>query len=87
MVSFLFAMRSTADLYSVISHLSVGAHAVEEEAFQSTMKYIFKFIEKVSHHPAVRNTVLTSHTGETSREHRRETLSAFPSFRGTATMA
>jgi condensin complex subunit 1 len=33
---------------AVISHLSVGAHAVDEEAFQSTMRYIFKFIEKVS---------------------------------------
>lgn len=37
-----------ANFGSVISHLSVGAHAVDEEAFQSTMKYIFKFIEKVS---------------------------------------
>lgn len=34
--------------FLVISHLSVGAHAVDEEAFQSTMKYIFSFIEKVS---------------------------------------
>ncbi|KIP06713.1 hypothetical protein PHLGIDRAFT_106688 [Phlebiopsis gigantea 11061_1 CR5-6] len=34
------------NLPDVISHLSVGAHAVDEEAFQSTMKYIFKFIEK-----------------------------------------
>lgn len=32
----------------VISHLSVGDHSVEEDAFQSTMKYIFTFIEKVS---------------------------------------
>lgn len=30
----------------VISHLSVGEHAVDEETFQSTMKYIFSFIEK-----------------------------------------
>ncbi|KAI0074195.1 hypothetical protein K474DRAFT_1665696 [Panus rudis PR-1116 ss-1] len=34
------------NLPDVISHLSVGAHAVEEEVFQSTMKYIFTFIEK-----------------------------------------
>ncbi|CDO69101.1 hypothetical protein BN946_scf185042.g3 [Trametes cinnabarina] len=34
------------NLPDVISHLSVGAHAIDEEAFQSTMKYIFKFIEK-----------------------------------------
>ena len=31
----------------VISHLSVGEHAVNEDTFQSTMKYIFSFIEKV----------------------------------------
>jgi condensin complex subunit 1 len=30
----------------VISHLSVGDHALDEESFQSTMKYIFTFIEK-----------------------------------------
>ncbi|KAK7694121.1 hypothetical protein QCA50_003697 [Cerrena zonata] len=34
------------NLPDVISHLSVGAHAVSEEIFQSTMKYIFTFIEK-----------------------------------------
>jgi condensin complex subunit 1 len=32
---------------TVISHLSVGEHAVDEDTFQSTMKYIFSFIEKV----------------------------------------
>lgn len=32
---------------AVISHLSVGAHAVSEETFRSIMKYIFGFIEKV----------------------------------------
>jgi condensin complex subunit 1 len=31
----------------VISHLSVGPYAVEEDMFQSVMKYIFTFIEKV----------------------------------------
>lgn len=31
----------------VISHLSSGDYAVDEENFQSTMKYIFTFIEKV----------------------------------------
>lgn len=40
-------------VYTVISHLSVGDHAVDEEAFQSTMKYIFSFIEKVSHLPFI----------------------------------
>ncbi|KAA1474981.1 hypothetical protein DENSPDRAFT_908815 [Dentipellis sp. KUC8613] len=34
------------NLPDVISHLSVGEHAVDEEVFQSTMKYIFTFIEK-----------------------------------------
>ncbi|KAI0758493.1 non-SMC mitotic condensation complex subunit 1-domain-containing protein [Trametes elegans] len=47
-----FAELSTKDntiynnLPHVISHLSVGAHAIDKEAFQSTMKYIFTFIEK-----------------------------------------
>ena len=36
---------------SVISHLSSGEHAVDEKAFQSTMRYIFSFIEKVSNVP------------------------------------
>ncbi|QRV75821.1 condensin complex subunit 1 [Ceratobasidium sp. AG-Ba] len=34
------------NLPDVISHLSVGEHAVSEESFQSTMQYIFKFIDK-----------------------------------------
>ncbi|KAG5732341.1 Condensin complex subunit 1 [Termitomyces sp. T112] len=34
------------NLPDVISHLSTGAHAVDEETFQSTLKYIFTFIEK-----------------------------------------
>ncbi|KAG8987690.1 Condensin complex subunit [Tulasnella sp. JGI-2019a] len=34
------------NLPDVISHLSVGEHAVDQETFQSTMKYIFTFIEK-----------------------------------------
>ncbi|KIY43890.1 ARM repeat-containing protein [Fistulina hepatica ATCC 64428] len=33
-------------LPDVISHLSIGKHAVDEEKFQETMKYVFKFIEK-----------------------------------------
>ena len=45
MVVTLFADR--ADVYSVISHLSTGDHAVDEETFQSTMRYIFSFVEKV----------------------------------------
>ncbi|TFK38244.1 non-SMC mitotic condensation complex subunit 1-domain-containing protein [Crucibulum laeve] len=34
------------NLPDVISHLSTGEHAVEEKVFQSTLKYIFTFIEK-----------------------------------------
>ncbi|KAI0038666.1 hypothetical protein FA95DRAFT_1567609 [Auriscalpium vulgare] len=34
------------NLPDVISHLSVGEHAIEEEAFQSTMRYIFDFIKE-----------------------------------------
>lgn len=34
------------NIQDVISHLSVGPHAVDEDVFQSTMKYIFNFIEK-----------------------------------------
>lgn len=33
----------------VISHLSTGEHAVDEETFKSILKYIFTFIEKVSY--------------------------------------
>lgn len=35
------------NLQDVISHLSIGAHAVDEETFEKTMRYIFTFIEKV----------------------------------------
>jgi condensin complex subunit 1 len=35
----------------VISHLSSGDYAVDEDNFQSTMKYIFTFIEKVRRPP------------------------------------
>lgn len=34
------------NLQDVISHLSVGTHAVEEDVFETTMKFIFTFIEK-----------------------------------------
>ncbi|KAF8474388.1 non-SMC mitotic condensation complex subunit 1-domain-containing protein [Russula ochroleuca] len=34
------------NLPDVISHLSVGEHAIDEEGFQRTMRYIFTFIEK-----------------------------------------
>ncbi|THU93618.1 hypothetical protein K435DRAFT_187993 [Dendrothele bispora CBS 962.96] len=34
------------NLPDIISHLSTGEHAVDEETFQKTLKYIFTFIEK-----------------------------------------
>ncbi|WVO23669.1 uncharacterized protein IAS62_005024 [Cryptococcus decagattii] len=34
------------NLQDVISHLSIGAHAVDEETFERTMRFIFTFIEK-----------------------------------------
>ncbi|KAJ7598958.1 non-SMC mitotic condensation complex subunit 1-domain-containing protein [Mycena floridula] len=34
------------NLPDIISHLSIGEHAVDEATFQSTLKYIFSFIEK-----------------------------------------
>ena len=40
-----------SDSPKVISHLSSGDYAVDEENFQSTMKYIFTFIEKVRRIP------------------------------------
>jgi condensin complex subunit 1 len=34
------------NLPDIISHLSIGKHAVDEETFASTMRYIFQFIDK-----------------------------------------
>ena len=70
MVSSVLTYAARPDFCLVISHLSVGAHAVDEEAFQSTMRYIFKFIEKVSLQGWCNDGVLTFPVGETSREHR-----------------
>ena len=36
------------NLQDVISQLSLGSHAVDEETFERTMRFIFTFIEKVS---------------------------------------
>lgn len=48
----IFSIRSHAYSFTlflpVISHLSTGEHAVDEETFKSILKYIFTFIEKVS---------------------------------------
>jgi hypothetical protein len=72
----------------VISHLSTGEHAVDEETFKSILKYIFTFIEKVSRPRANHLFSLLNHgTGKTSREHYRETLPAIPALRGCPAMA
>jgi condensin complex subunit 1 len=47
-----FSELSTKDnalynnLQDVISHLSIGTHAVDEQTFERTMRFIFTFIEK-----------------------------------------
>lgn len=47
-----FTQLSTKDnalynnLQDVISHLSIGVHAVDEEMFERTMRFIFTFIDK-----------------------------------------
>ncbi|KAF8761119.1 Condensin complex subunit [Rhizoctonia solani] len=54
------------NLPDVISHLSVGEHSVPEEAFQSTMSYIFKFIEKVLLFFSA--SLLIAHTGHQEKQ-------------------
>ena len=63
------------NLPDIISHLSVGVHAVDEEVFKSTMKFIFKFIEKVC--MVFIGLFITDGylTGEASGEHYRQALS------------
>ena len=66
----------------VISHLSVGQHAVDEETFQSTMKYIFSFVEKVesflSFSRFYMDRKLSFGEGKASGEHGREIVPAIP---------
>lgn len=56
--------------FIVISHLSTGDHAVEEEVFQSTLRYIFTFIEKVRFDFLINYCYMTLFIGETSGKHR-----------------
>lgn len=49
------------NLQDVISHLSVGEHAVDEETFEKTMRYIFTFIEKVRQ--ISREGLISRHSG------------------------
>ena len=39
------------NLPDIVSSLSSGDHAVNEDMFESTMRFIFKFVEKVSAAP------------------------------------
>jgi hypothetical protein len=82
------ALTHTYSLFLlVISHLSTGEHAVDEETFKSILKYIFTFIEKVSYELWNHLNLLIGGAGKTSREHYRETLPAIPTFRGSSTVA
>lgn len=72
---------------TVISHLSSGEHAVDEETFQSTLKYIFTFIEKVRRSYGIQLTKLISIIGETSREYRGETVPTLPFDGRSSSMA
>jgi condensin complex subunit 1 len=56
--------------FIVISHLSTGEHAVEEEVFKSTLRYIFTFIEKVRFDFLINYCYVTLFTGKTSGKHR-----------------
>lgn len=75
-----FSELSTKDnaiynnLPDVISHLSIGKHAVDEETFQRTMKFIFTFIDKVSLY-VLRPNSITVLTESLHRKSRRRALS------------
>ena len=70
------------NLQDVISHLSIGAHAVDEECFERTMRFIFTFIEKVCY-----QTHRIHLTGRRNRQSRLSRScvndSAWPSMRGS----
>lgn len=70
------ASRKASDAKAtVISHLSIGEHALEEEAFQRTMKYIFNFVEKVR----ISSTMLATSAKTQTRKNKR-----MPSLRNCA---
>ena len=59
----------------VISHLSVGTHAMDEEGFQRTICYIFTFIKKVRvPHATPPIHLYNPLLGNAGREHRREAV-------------
>jgi condensin complex subunit 1 len=82
--SFSLAIICKFFVYLVISHLSTGDHAVEEEKFESILKYIFTFIEKVGFYiiNGARSLIVRL-VGETSRKHRREALSTIQTHGGS----
>ena len=43
------------NLQDVISHLSIESHAVDEDCFERTMRFIFTFIEKVGPSPLAKS--------------------------------
>ena len=63
---------------AVISHLSAGKHAMDEEGFQRTMRYIFTFIEKVtilSPLPSQQLTAGLAHRNKPNRKSKRRVSS------------
>ena len=72
---------------TVISHLSIGEHAVDEETFQSTMRYIFSFIEKVCSQHCIYLQSTHFDVGKASGEHCRKALPKIPSFGRAPPMA
>lgn len=66
------------NLQDVISHLSIGKHAVDEDTFERTMRFIFTFIEKVSRiDSAVAERQADHISGQASGESCRKTVPAF----------
>jgi hypothetical protein len=68
--SFLPRLSDMNHCFIVISHLSTGDHAVEEDVFQSTLRYIFTFIEKVRFNFLINYCYVTLFIGKTSGKHR-----------------
>jgi len=80
---FLFLLSSLKQYRDVvISHLSVGAHAVDEESFQKTLTFIFKFIEKVMSLALMFTYRSYVFAGETGGKHHGEALFPFQECRG-----
>lgn len=84
----LLVIGTIINLLPVISHLSTGDHAVDEETFQKVLKYIFTYIEKVNFKWYRDHQFhLISVIGKASGEYRRKTVSTIPTFRRASTVA